>query len=147
MNNVSLIGRLTADPELKYIQSSGTAVARFTLAVDKNLSRDKKQEFEQQNKPTADFIRCQAWGKTAEVISQYVSKGHRFGVTGRIETSSSQGQDGQMKYYTDVIVEKFDFLQEKNTQSGSYGQRGTQDSNFGIDNDWTPNNDDEDIPF
>ncbi len=70
MNICILIGRLTRDPEIRYLQS-GTAVAQFTLAVDKQLSRDKKQEFEAQGKPTADFIRIVAWGKLAENCANY----------------------------------------------------------------------------
>ena len=72
MNNVVLIGRLTRDPELRYIPNSGTAVSTFTLAVDKNLSRDKKQEMEAKNQPTADFIRIVVWGKQAENCANYL---------------------------------------------------------------------------
>ncbi|MDO5755823.1 MAG: single-stranded DNA-binding protein [Tissierellia bacterium] len=131
MNNVSLVGRLTADPDLRYIQSSNTPNVRFTLAVDKGLSREKRIEFEQQNKPTADFIRCVAWGRAAEVIAQYVAKGDLFGVNGRIETSSSQGKDGQMRYYTDVIVNNFYFLQPKGQGGPSYQNNMNQNFNQG----------------
>lgn len=150
MNNVALIGRLTSDPELRYIQSTGTANVRFTLAVDKGLSRDKRMEFEQQNKPTADFIRCVAWGRAAEVIAQYVSKGDQFGVTGRIETSSSPGQDGQMRYYTDVNVMSFDFI--SNSNCNSQPQQNNQQAQSSIPMDYgiadvATISDDEDIPF
>ena len=65
MNNTVLIGRLVRDPELRYLPGAGTANTTFTLAVDKGLSKDKKAEFEAQNKPTADFIRIVVWGKSA----------------------------------------------------------------------------------
>ena len=75
MNNVVLIGRLTRDPELRYLPSgNNTAVTRFTLAVDRQLSREKKAEMESRNQPTADFISVTVWGKQAENVSNYVSK-------------------------------------------------------------------------
>ena len=88
MNNVVLIGRLTRDPELRYIPNSGTAVSTFSLAVDKNLSRDKKAEMESKNQPTADFIRIVVWGKQAENCANYLAKGRLVAVQGRIETGS-----------------------------------------------------------
>ena len=74
MNNVSLIGRLTADPQLRYIPS-GTAVCNFNMAVDKGLSKDKKTELEAQGKPVADFINIVVWGKSAENVANYMSRG------------------------------------------------------------------------
>ena len=82
MNNVVLIGRLTKDAELKYLDT-GTALVRFTLAVDKELSKDKRKEFETAGKPTADFINIIAWGKTAEAVAVYTSKGLKLAVQGR----------------------------------------------------------------
>ena len=76
MNKVVLIGRLTRDPELRYLTTgSNTAVARFTLAVDKQLSKEKKLEMESRNQPTADFINIVVWGKLAETCSNYLAKG------------------------------------------------------------------------
>jgi len=74
INNVNLVGRLTKDPELKYIPGSGTAVTNFTLAIDRGLSKDKKKELEAQGKPTADFIRTVVWGKQAENCANYLKK-------------------------------------------------------------------------
>ena len=74
MNSVNLIGRLVREPELKYSQS-GMAILRFTVAVDRKLSKDKREEAERNNQPTADFISCAAFGKTAEVIANYHGKG------------------------------------------------------------------------
>lgn len=120
MNNVVLMGRLTRDAELRYLQGgNNTAVARFTLAVDKNLSKDKKQEMESKNQPTSDFIQCQAFGKQAETIAKFTGKGLRILINGRIQTGSYE-KDGQRIYTTDIIVNNAEFLDWKgdnNTQS------------------------------
>ena len=111
MNNVVLIGRLTKDPELRYIPSTGNANTRFTLAVDKQLSRDKKQEMESKGQPTADFINIGVWGKQAENCANYLAKGRLVAVQGRIQTSSFDGQDGQRKYWTEVVASNVQFLE------------------------------------
>lgn len=126
MNQVNLIGRLTSQPELRYIQSTGNANVRFTLAVDKSLSREKKMELEQQNKPSADFIRCVAWGKRAETIAQFVGKGQQFAVTGRIETGSYQNYQGQTVYATDVLVQEFTFISGSKNRSNQQGLHQNQ---------------------
>ena len=121
MNNVNLIGRLTKDPELKYLANgNGTAVATFTLAVDRNLSKDKKAEAERKGQATADFINCKAWGKTAETITNYVTKGKLIGVNGRIETGSYEAKDGTRRYTTEVVVYNLDILEwEKQTNNNN----------------------------
>lgn len=152
MNNVVLIGRLTRDPELRYIPNSGTAVSTFTLAVDKNLSRDKKQEMEARNQPTADFIRIVAWGKTAELCANYLVKGRLVAIQGRIQTSSYDDKDGKKVYTTDIVASNVEFLEwgdspnrGSNTGSGS-GFDNSQDSGFsGIEGFHPIDNDD--IPF
>lgn len=101
INNVVLVGRPTGDIELRTI-GSGQKVANFTLAVDKGLSKAKKQEFESAGKPTANFIRIVAWGKTAEFAAQYVGKGKITAVTGNIETGSYQDDMGNTVYTTEV---------------------------------------------
>ena len=112
MNNVVLLGRLTKDPELRYLSSgNNTAVTRFTLAVDRQLSKEKKAEMESRNQPTADFINCKAWGKTAETIANYVTKGKLVGVSGRIETGSYEAKDGTRRYTTEVVVYNLDILE------------------------------------
>ena len=123
MNNVILIGRLTRDPELRYIPS-GTAVCKFTLAVDKGISKSKKQELESQNKPTADFINIVVWNKTAESCANHLAKGLKVAVQGRLESGSYE-KEGQRVYTTDVIANEVEFLewknnQENNNQSGFY---------------------------
>ena len=110
MNNVILIGRLTREPELRYTAGTGIAMCRFTLAVDRGLSRDKKQEAESKGQPTADFIGCIAWGKTAELVANYLYKGSQAAIQGKIQTSSYDGQDGNRVYRTDVVAERVEFI-------------------------------------
>jgi single-strand DNA-binding protein len=111
INRVVLVGRLTRDPELR-TSSSGTANTRFTVACDRR--------FKQPNGPEADFISCVAFGRTAEVIAQYFSKGRLIGVEGRIQTGSYENQQGQRVYTTDVVVENFSFLESKNSAGNNY---------------------------
>lgn len=111
MNNVTLIGRLTRDPELRFVAGSGTAVTKFTLAVDRKLSKEKKREFEQMGKPTADFIRIVVWGKSAETAANYLSKGSLVGVRGSIETGSYQDKEGRTVYTTEVRADSYGGLE------------------------------------
>lgn len=107
MNKVILIGRLTADPELRY-SSSNRAYTRFTLAVN----RDYKKE---NGETEADFISIVAWEQLAETVHKYVKKGHRICVEGRIQTGSYDKDDGTKGYLTDVIMNHIDFLEKKST--------------------------------
>ncbi|WP_211135127.1 single-stranded DNA-binding protein [Clostridium paraputrificum] len=130
MNNVSLLGRCVADPELTYTAGNGTAVCKFRLAVN----RIKKGE--------VDFIPCVAFGKAAETIATYVKKGNQFAVTGKIQTGSYEAQDGSKRYTTDVIVTGFDFV-----SSGQASNQGnSSNDSFGAYDDITPV-DDGDMPF
>lgn len=135
---------MTKDPELKYIPGSGTAVANFTLAIDRGLSKDKKRELEQQGKPTADFIRTVVWGKQAENCANYLKKGRLVAVSGSIRTSSSRDESGNMNYYTDVNAFKVEFLEwgDSNNQSSNQGHSGDINPN-----DFSSIEDDDDIPF
>lgn len=140
MNNVNLIGRLTKDPELKYLANgNGTAVATFTLAVDRNLSKDKREEAVRKGQATADFILCKAWGKTAETVTNYVTKGKMIGVNGRIETGSYEAKDGTRRYTTEVVVYNLDILE--------WGNKNNDDSDDEelIEGFYTIKN--EEIPF
>ena len=141
MNNCTLIGRLCADPELRYLaNANNTAMARFTIAVDRGLSKEKKAEAVQKGQPVADFIGCVCWGKTAELIGRYFNKGKEIAVQGRIQTGSYEAQDGTRRYTTDVVVDRFDFI-------GSGGQKENQgNQDYGMENDGFPINND-DIPF
>lgn len=119
MNNVLLTGRIVKELELKYTSNS-KAYCKFTLAVDKGLSKEKKQELEAKGQQTADFINCTAWGKTAETLQKYTAKGKKILVYGSIETGSYTAQDGSKRYTTDVLVNRaeiLEFVDNNNTNS------------------------------
>ena len=116
MNKVILMGRLTRDAEVRYSQGdASTAVARFSLAVDRRFKRDGDEQ-------TADFISCVAFGRTGEFLERYGRKGTKFLVEGRIQTGSYTNKDGQRVYTTDVVVEQVEFAESKasNDSSGGY---------------------------
>ena len=140
-NIVCLIGRLTRDPELKYTANTGNAMARFTVAIDRGLSKEKKAEAEQKGQPTADFVSCVCWGKTAELIGRYFNKGKEIAVQGRIQTGSYEAQDGTRRYTTDVVVDRFEFIGNKNIAAGK-----DQEPDYGMEGDAYPVEDDS-IPF
>ncbi len=152
MNNVVLIGRLVRDPELRFIPSSGLAVTNFTLAVDKDLSKDKKAEFTAQGKPTADFIPVVVFGKIAEVCANYLAKGRMTAVVGRIQTGSYTTNSGEKKYTTDVLASKVEFIEwgDKNTSGNKIQSKqydgGDSFPDFSDDDIFQPA-DDDDIPF
>lgn len=128
MNSVSLIGRLTKDPEVRYSES-GTAIANFTVAVDRNMSKDQRDQARANGGPTADFIRCVAFNKTAENIGKFFAKGRMIGIEGRIQTGSYTNQEGRTVYTTDVIVRNFSFCGDSGNQNGGYQQNGYPQSN------------------
>lgn len=129
MNKVVLVGRLTKDPELRFTSNKGTAVTRFTLAVN----RDYKKEDGTQE---ADFTNCIAYSKRAEVIAQYLTKGKRFSIAGSIRTGSYDAQDGTRRYTTYVVVDGFDFIDSSDSKV----------NNDNFNDDMIPV-DDGDIPF
>lgn len=143
MNLVVLMGRLTKSPKLRYTKSN-QAYTRFTLAVDKQLTKDKKQELEANNQPTADFINCVAWNKTAEAISKYADKGLRVVVEGSIQTGSYEN-NGQRTYTTDVLINNVNFVEWKNKQQNN----NNNFNNFDISEDFSDDFslDDARIPF
>lgn len=102
MNLVVLVGRLTKDPEVKTGQ---TTIAEYSLAVDKRFKRE--------GQPKADFIHCVVFGKGAEFADEYLKKGMKIGVTGRIQTGSYTARDGSTRYTTDVIVDTQEFMTPK----------------------------------
>ncbi len=116
INSVALTGRLTKDVDLRTTQS-GISVASFTLAVNRQYSKDKE----------ADFINCVAFKKTAEVLQQFAGKGRLIGVTGSIQTRHYTGKDGKEVYVTEVLANNVSFLDSRNsTQSEYNGQQGNQ---------------------
>ena len=116
MNYVSLIGRLTKDPELKYSQS-GKAFCKFTIAVTREFNREE-----------ADFINCVAWDKRAETIAEYLKKGRRIAVQGRLNVNSYD-KNGETVWRTDVIVDKFEFVESnnQNRNNNNYGSKNEED--------------------
>lgn len=138
MNSVQLTGRLTRDPEVRYTDS-GLSIARFTLAVNRR--------FKQENGPDADFIRCIAFGKTAEFIEKYFSKGRKMDMNGRIQTGSYQNQDGATVYTTEIIVENVEFG-ESRSAAGNGSNNGNQMPTPGDDGFMNiPDGLDEELPF
>ena len=115
MNRVILMGRLTRDAEIRYSQGeSSTAIARFSLAVDRRFRREGDEQ-------TADFINCVAFGRTAEFMERFGRKGTKFVAEGRIQTGSYTNKDGQRVYTTDVVGESVEFAESKSAASGSDG--------------------------
>lgn len=136
MNKVILVGRLTRDPEVR--NSGETVVARYTVAVDRRFKRD--------NEPTADFIPCVVFGRSAEFAEKYFRQGMRVSVSGRIQTGSYTNKDGMRVYTTDVIVEEQEFAEsraESNTANNTHTENTIPDNFANIPDDV----DDEELPF
>ena len=113
MSKVILMGRLTRDPEVRYSAGeNATAVARYTLAVDRRFRREGSDQ-------TADFIGCVAFGRSAEFAEKYFRQGLKVVVTGRIQTGSYTNKDGVKVYTTDVVVEDQEFAESKNASQGA----------------------------
>ena len=132
MNKIILIGRLTKDPELRYTQS-GTAVASFTLAVDRRFSNQSGEQ-------ETDFINCVAWQKAAEFVSWYFHKGKQMALEGRLQVRSYDGNDGQKRWVTEVVAEQIEFVGSKN--DGSNNSNGRNGSAGGGTNSSSGNNPD-----
>ncbi|MGM0220087.1 single-stranded DNA-binding protein [Enterococcus sp. AZ126] len=107
INNVVLVGRLTKDPDLRFTHS-GSAVATFTLAVNRNFTNANGNR-------EADFINCVIWRKPAETMANYARKGTLLGVTGRIQTRNYENQQGQRVFVTEVVCENFQLLESRAT--------------------------------
>lgn len=118
INNVTLVGRLTKDPELRYT-ANGTGVATFTLAINRNFTN-------QAGEREADFVQCVIWRKPAETLANYARKGTLLGVTGRIQTRSYDNQQGQRVYVTEVVAENFQLLESKATSEQRQSTQASQ---------------------
>ena len=133
-----LMGRLCADPEVRYSQNENqTAVARYRLAVDRRFKREGDQ--------TADFIPCVAFGKAAQFAEYYLHRGTKIIITVRIQTGSYTNKDGQKSYTTDVVVEDQEFAESKGASSGNGGtapQAADPDGFMSL-----PDGIDEELPF
>ncbi len=145
MNKVILMGRLTRDAEIRYSQGeSSTAIARFSLAVDRRFRRDNDEQ-------SADFINCVAFGKTAEFLERFGRKGTKFVLEGRIQTGSYTNKDGQRVYTTDVVAENVEFAESKNARGGGdFNSTPSAPSPSGAAGDGfmnIPEGIDEELPF
>lgn len=146
MNKVILMGRLTRDAEIRYSQGeSSTAIARFSLAVDRRFRRENDEQ-------TADFINCVAFGRTAEFLERFGRKGTKFVLEGRIQTGSYTNKDGQRVYTTDVVAENVEFAESKSASAGNGGGFAPADkpSPSGAAGDGfmnIPDGIDEELPF
>lgn len=139
LNKVILMGRLTADPELKHTQS-GTAVASFTVAVERNIKNADGSR-------STDFIRCVAWQQRAEFVKKYFSKGRMICVVGSLQTRSYTDRDGNKRTAMEVLADEFSFTGEPRAEAPrdpapapNYGQTGFADvwQDDGEDDDDTP---------
>ena len=146
MNKVILMGRLTRDAEIRYSQGeSSTAIARFSLAVDRRFRRDNEEQ-------TADFINCVAFGRTAEFLERFGRKGTKLVLEGRIQTGSYTNKDGQRVYTKDVVAENVEFAESKNNSSAGndFGGAPSAPSPSGAAGDGfmnIPEGIDEELPF
>ena len=131
MNKINLSGRTTADPELRYLPGNGTAICNFTLAVRRSR-KNAQGEYE------SDFINCQAWAKSGELIAEHVKKGQMFTISGRLQIRKYE-KDGVNHWASEVVVEDFDFPQRDKGQEQS---RQPTTSSFGHEVSL-----DDDIPF
>ena len=141
MNKVILMGRLVKNPEVRQDANGAISMARYTLAVDR--MRTKKDE-----DPGADFINCVVFGKSAEFAKNYLRKGTKLVVEGRIQTGSYTNKNGQKVYTTDVVTERQEFAESKTASSGNGNQQastsstddGFMNGSDGVPREWLPVN-------
>lgn len=137
INNVSLVGRLTRDPELKYTPSN-IAITTFNLAVNRNFKGVNGER-------EADFINCMIWRKQAELFSEWCKKGNLVGITGRIQTRSYENQQGQRVYVTEVVAETFQSLEKRDNSANQSNIEEQMPASFGTTNPLDIS--DDDMPF
>lgn len=130
MNKAFLIGRLTADPELKRT-GTGTAVCKFTLAVTRRYA-------DAQGNRQADFLPVIAWKQMGESCHKYLAKGKKCAVTGEIQTRSYEAQDGTKRYVTEIIAQEVEFLTPKSAGAAAPGATGTPDGFEEVEDDELP---------
>lgn len=134
MNKVELVGRLTKDVQMN-MSNDGSSIARFTIACNRR--------FKTEGHPTADFISCVAFGKTAEFIEKYFSKGMAIGVSGRIQTGSYDNNEGKKVYTTDVVIEEAEFVESKAQGDAQARANASHDDGFMAVDEIA----DEELPF
>jgi single-strand DNA-binding protein len=138
MNCVVMVGRLTRDPELRFVAGSGKAVATFSIAVDRRFSKEK----------VSDFFNIVVWGKPAETAANYLAKGRKVAIQGSLQSRSYEDKTGQKRYVTEIVAENVEFL-----EWGDRKERSESDSSLtGFGDDFSADGfhaleDDDDIPF
>ena len=137
INNVTLVGRLTRDPELRYT-TSNVAVATFNLAVNRNFKGANGER-------EADFINCMIWRKQAELLAEWCKKGNLVGITGRIQTRSYENQQGQRVYVTEVVAETFQPLEKRDNSANQSNIEEQMPARFETTNPLDIS--DKDLPF
>ena len=140
MNKIILVGRLTKDVELRYTQTNNTAVASFTLAVDRKIVKAGDER-------KSDFINIVAWSKLADIASKNLSKGVRVGIIGNIQNRSWEKEDGTKKYVTEVIAEEIEFLDSKRKEGPDIGILTGNTNNEEIVEHIEVPDDSNDLPF
>ncbi len=139
MNSVLMVGRLTRDPELRFIAGSGKAVATFAIAVDPPFAKEK----------TADFFNVVVWGKPAENVANYLAKGRQVAVKGYLQSRSYEDKTGQKRYVTEIVADTVEFIGGAGDRKERPAGEGAHDS-FGEDfstDGFQSIEDDDDIPF
>jgi single-strand DNA-binding protein len=140
MNNVTLIGRLTRDPEVRYTSGSQMAVARFSVAIDRPVKSGQDKQ--------TDFPSIVVFGKQAENCERFLTKGRLVGIEGRIQTGSYTNKDGNKVYTTDVIVDAHEFVEKKSSSSGSASTATEPAPEVSADGFMSiPDGIDEELPF
>lgn len=141
MNKVILMGRLTKDPDLRYTSGNNTAVASFTIAVNRRGAKE--------GQPQADFINVVAWSKTAEFCGKYFTKGQQVAVVGRIQTRTWDDNEGKRHYVTEVVADETYFADSKRG-SGDVGgsmPRSYSDTPAASGDGFYPMDEDDELPF
>ena len=123
MNKVILMGRLTRDPDVRYGGPNNTAVARFSIAVDRRFKRD--------GQPDADFFDCRAFGKRGEFVEKYLKKGTKIVIDGEIQNNNYTNKDGQIVYGTQIVVENVEFAESKRASEGQNGGSSPNQGGYG----------------
>lgn len=136
MNSVNLIGRLTRDPEVRYVPESQLAVATFSIAIDRPPRKDGVKQ--------TDFPRITVFGKQAENCERYLGKGRLVGIQGRLQTGSYKNKEGQTVYTTDVVADRVEFLDWGDKKESSGGD--SQGRDLGLPEGFRAL-EDEDMPF
>lgn len=140
MNKVIMIGRLTRDPEIRYGQANGIAIASYSLAVNRRFKRD--------GEPDADFFNCVCFGKNAEFVEKYLAKGNKISIVGSVQNENYTNKDGQKVYATKIIVDEMEFAESKGSGGDYQPSARPTPSEVGSDGFMNiPDGLDEELPF